>query len=210
MKRIEVIDKAGVPRGGILKSNEFSSMSTSDDIIRSTQSWAASRRREFEQKLELERQQAITAAYQEGLAGFFEARDQYVQATQKLSQKLEFLLRKSLNRLFGVWMPSGIIEATLAPLLGDLGRQSDVSIQIHPNSAAKIKGFLATHLNDPNLFRIFEDRSLDEAECTIFTQSEIIDMSRTILVDQLMTAMSHYIEIATAAQHEEFGAHGAR
>lgn len=206
MKRIDVLDKGAVPNGGILRSNEFSSMSASDDIIRNTQTWAAARRREIEQKLEKEREDAIAAGYREGLQGFIEARYAYVQATSKLGDKLSFLLRKSLHRMFDAWMPEEILKATLAPVLSQLERQADVSIQVHPKSGGVLRDFLSEQVKDMNAFKIVENLGLDEGECVIFTQSEIIDMSRTVLIDQLMTAMSEYIDIAAAAHQEEFGA----
>jgi flagellar biosynthesis/type III secretory pathway protein FliH len=205
MRRLEVLDTGAVPDGGILRSTDFTTMSKSDDIIRNTQSWAAARRAEIEQKLEEERKEVLAAAYREGLSAFVEARDGYAQATDALAQKLEFLLHKSLHRVLGVWPPKEILQATLAPLLSDLERQGDVRLLVHPNQVVALRAFLDGHVRDLGAFAVVADPSLDEPDCVIFTQSEIVTLTIPVLVDQLMTAMSQYVALAVAVQREEFG-----
>jgi flagellar biosynthesis/type III secretory pathway protein FliH len=203
MRRIEILDKGSLPGSGILRSTDFASISKSDDIIRNTQSWAAARRAEIEAKLQEERKATLTRAYEEGLSGFLAARDGYLEATHKLSEKLEFLLLKSLDRLLGTLPPKDLLQATLAPLIGDLERQGEVRLLVHPTQVAMLRTFLAERLSDPGAFAVMSDASLDEPDCVIFTQSEIITVSIPVLVEQLMTAMATYLELAVAAQRED-------
>ncbi len=205
MRRIEILDKGTVPGSGILRSTEFASISKSDDIIRNTQSWASARRAEIEAKLQEERKAALARAYEEGLSGFLTARNGYFEATRKLSEKLEFLLQKGLSRVLGDLAPNDLLQATLAPLISDLERQGEVRLQVHPTRVAMLRAFLAERLADPGAFAVISDASLDEPDCVIFTQSEIITVSIPVLVDQLMIAMAQYLELAVAAQREDTG-----
>ena len=205
MRRIEILDKGAVPESGILRSTDFSSISKSDDIIRNTQAWAAARRAEIEDKLREDCRATLARVQSEGLSAFFNARDNYIDATRKLSEKLEFLLRKSLHRALGASPPKEILQATLAPLLTDLERQGEVRLQVHPNQVVGLRDFLDRQLSDPAAFTVVSDPALDEPDCVIFTQSEIFTVSIPVQVDQLMLAMAQYIELAVAAQQEETG-----
>ena len=200
------MDRGSVPNGGVLRSGDFTNITNSDEIIRNTQSWAAARRKEIEQKLQEERAQALSEARREGLQGFLVARDAYSEAVENLAEKLHFLLNKSIQRLLGALPPRAVLLATLGPVLADLRHQSGVRIRVHSNQVDAVHRFLKSHPNGTEAFTVVGDATLDPSDCVILTQEEIFNFALPILTDQLMAGMEDYLELARKAQTEEWGA----
>lgn len=209
MRRIEVLDRGAVPKGGVLRSGDFTSITNSDEIIRNTQSWAATRRKEIEQKLQEERALALSEARREGLQAFLAARDAYNEAVVSLTEKLDFLLNKSIQRLLGALPPRAVLMATLGPVLADLRHQSGIRIRVHSDQVEAVHRFLKSLPNGTDAFTVVADATLNTSDCVILTEGEIFNFSLPILTDQLMAGIADYLELARKAQIEEWSADAA-
>ncbi len=203
MKQIKMIDPTYVFGKPVLQASEVRTISIASDIIEETQSWSVAHKADLVAQTEAERVQAFAEAYSDGMAEFVHAAEAYQNATQRLGDKLTFLVRKSVHRLLEIWPPEQLLEASIGPVLSEIERGAEISVSIHPDRSAVLRDVIANIANPRVSISVNEDPGLTQADCIIFTPSEVINVSINVLVDQLIEGLGDFISLADAAQQEE-------
>lgn len=189
MKTLRLLDPDHLPGDGVLRAEDVRALHDADAIVARAERDAAALLATQQTALQKERRDAYGEAYSEGLCVFLDAADLFKVALQQQSDQLKDVLGTCLHHVLGALPDETVLDAAIRGALPQIDVREDIVISAHPDrlpALAQVADAIAT---PERSVTIEGSPSLDRETCMIMTGSEVIDVSATIFVDQLLTVL---------------------
>lgn len=201
MKRIDILDPSILVGCRIIKAEQFAQMLRAHNVLAEAEAWAIDRKLALEDEIKAERSAAFTKAYGEGLAKFAQAISTYNEQADALNLRVLDLVRACLLRVLINLPQDEVLHDLIAPVVRDIRSDQEVTVLVHPDSLPDLKAAIARStrvLPQSMVLTARSDPGLDPADCLIYTEEEVFNVSIPIACDQLCRALSERVTAETA------------
>jgi flagellar biosynthesis/type III secretory pathway protein FliH len=193
MKRIDILDPSVLVGCRIIKAEQFAQILRAHNVLAEAEAWAVDRKLALEDDVKAERSAAFSKAYGEGLSKFAQAISSYEQHADALGLRVLDLVRACLLRVLSNLPQDEVLNDLIVPVLRDIRSDQEITVLVHPDSLPDLKAAIARStllLPQDMVLTARSDPGLDRADCLIYTEEEVFNVSIPVACDQLCRALS--------------------
>ncbi|UWQ81785.1 hypothetical protein K3725_21395 (plasmid) [Leisingera sp. S132] len=191
MRRIELPGQAPMPANGIIRGDLLAAVNEADACVAAARVWAEQEQLRITELGKETEAKALLSGYEAGLQLFAEASGRLDAARQDLAGRVEELVTRSLRQVLGGMPKADLLEATFASVLAELRSETALVARVHPNHASAfahaVQAFRDRFGSQVQISAEF-DQSMSADDCMIYTDTEVINASVPVMVEQLITA----------------------
>jgi flagellar biosynthesis/type III secretory pathway protein FliH len=201
MKRIDILDPSSLAGTRIIKADQLAQMMRVHSVLAEAEAWAIDRKASLADEIEQERRAAYANAYGEGLSEFAKAISMYDEKAEALSLRVLDLVRVCLSRVLSNLPQDEVLHDLIAPVVRDIRSDQEVMILVHPDSLSDLKAAIARstlRLPQGTALTPRADPAVDRADCLIYTEEEVFNVSIPVACDLLCRALSERLTAETA------------
>jgi flagellar biosynthesis/type III secretory pathway protein FliH len=201
MKRIDILDPAVIAGCRIIKAGQFAQMLRVHNVLAEAEDWVTDRKASVALAVEEERRAAYAAAYTEGFLKFADAIGIYNQRADALGLRVLDLVRACLSRVLTNLPQDEVLHDLIAPVLRDIRSDQEIMILVHPDLITDLKTAIARTtllLSQGMVLTPRADPGVDRADCLIYTEEEVFNVSIPVACQHLCRALSDRLTSETA------------